>query len=204
MSYPAELRVDAPLTVENWRPLVHWLLAIPHLLIANVLGSVAGALTFVSWFIIVFTGELPKGIADFQCMVLRYEARAFTYALWLREDYPPFEFELTGDDPGTDPVKVDIRPQLEDRNRLTVGLRMFWILPIALFTFVMAFVAYFAVAVSFFVVLFTGRWPEGIHRFVVNTAQLILRMNAYGRLLVDEYPPFELEQAPPPVAPAMA
>ena len=203
MSYPADLRLDAPLEVDNWRPLVHWLLAIPHLIVANVLSNVAGVLALVSWFIIVFTGELPKAIADFQCMILRYETRAFSYALWLREDYPPFEFDLTADDPGTDPVRVDITPQLEDRNRLTVGLRFFWIIPSLLFACVVGIVAYFAVVIGFFAVLFTGRWPEGIHRFVINTARLILRVNVYGRLLVDDYPPFELDGGAQPI-PAIA
>jgi len=192
MTYPADLRVDAPLAVANWRPLVHWLLGIPHLIIANVLSNVASVLAFVSWFIILFTGQLPQGIADFQCMILRYEARAYSYALWLREDYPPFEFDLTADDPGTDPVHLDLRPQLEARNRLTVGLRFLWIIPIAIFTGLVGIVALVALVIAFFAVLFTGRWPEGIHRFVVNAARLVLRLNAYGRLLVDDYPPFAL------------
>ncbi len=193
MSYPVNLEIEAPLEVANWRPLVHWILAIPHLIIASVLSNVAEVLGLVSWFIILFTGELPQGIADFQCMILRYETRAYSYAFWLREDYPPFEFELTGTDPGTDPVRVDVTPQLTDRNRLTVGLRLLWIIPIALFTAVVAVGACFALIASFFAVLFTGRWPDGIRRFVVNAARLVTRVNAYGRLLVDDYPPFALE-----------
>jgi hypothetical protein len=87
---------------------------------------------------------------------------------------------------------VDVTPQLEDRNRLTVGLRFLWIIPSLLFTCLVGFVAWFAVLIAFFAVLFTGRWPEGIHRFVVGTARLVLRVNAYGRLLVDDYPPFSI------------
>ncbi len=193
MSYPADLRLDAPPTVANWRPLVHWILAIPHLIIASALGSVANALGIVSWFVIVFTGELPKAIADFQCMILRYETRTYSYVFWLRETYPPFEFDLTGDDPGTDVVRVEVTPDLVDRNRLTVGLRFLWIIPIALYAAVILVAAYVVMVISFFAVLFTGRWPEGARRFIVNTARLTLRINAYGRLLVDEYPPFALD-----------
>ena len=194
MSYPANVEIEAPLEVANWRPLVHWLLGIPHLLIANVLSNVAEVLAVISWFFIVFTGRMPQGIADFQCMILRYETRTYTYVLWLRESYPPFEFELTGTDPGTDGVvRVDVTPQLEDRNRLTVGLRLLWIIPIGLFTMVVAIVAFFALIASFFAVLFTGRWPDGIHGFVVKTVRLGLRFNTYARLLVDDYPPFALE-----------
>lgn len=195
MTYPADLRVDAPLEVANWRPLVHWVLGIPHFIVANVLNQVGQVLAFVSWFIIVFTGELPEQIARFQVMIMRYEARAYSYGLWLRESYPPFEFDLVDRDPGTDPVKVEITPQLEDRNRLTVGLRFIWIIPSLLFTCVIGLVAWLAIFVAFFAVLFTGRWPEGIHAFVIKAGRLVLRVNAYGRLLVDDYPPFDLDAA---------
>jgi hypothetical protein len=194
MSYPVELQLATPTEVANWRPLVHWILAFPHLLIASALNNVAGVLAFISWFIIMFTGRLPDGIARFQCFVLRYEARAYSYTLWLREPYPPFEFEMTPTDPGTDPIRIDITPQLENRNRLTVGLRFLWIIPVVIFATIVGVVACFALVVAFFAVLFTGHWPEGIRRFIINSGRLMLRVNAYARLLVDEYPPFAFDE----------
>jgi hypothetical protein len=193
VTYPVNLELDAPPDVANWRPLVHWVLVFPHMLIAGVLANVGSVLAFVSWFIILFTGKLPEGIANAQCLILRYEVRAYTYAMWLREPYPPFEFDMTQADPGTDPVRVDLVVTLEDRNRVTVGLRFFWIIPAALFLMVIAFVAWLAMVVAFFAVLFTGRWPEGLRSFVVGAGRVWLRVSAYGYLLVDEYPPFELD-----------
>jgi hypothetical protein len=190
--YPAELQLDAPPEVANWRPLVHWILAIPHLIIANVLGNVGGIVALISWFAIVFTGRLPEGLASFQCLVIRYQYRAWSYALWLREPYPAFEFSNSPADPGGDPVRIDIRPQLEDRHRLTVGLRFLWAIPAILFAMVIVFVASFAVVIAFFAVLFTGRWPEGLRQFVVNASRVGIRTTAYVDLLVDEYPPFEM------------
>ncbi|HEX6595316.1 MAG TPA: DUF4389 domain-containing protein [Acidimicrobiales bacterium] len=192
MEYPADLELDAPLEVARWRPLVHWLLGIPHLMIAGVLGNVAGVISLVSWFVIVFTGRLPEGLANFQCMVMRYSARTYSYVLWLREPYPVFDFTMTPEDPGGDPVVVVIRPQLENRNRLTVGLRFLWIIPIALFTALVGLAAFFVAIAAFFAVLFTGRWPEGMRRFIVNTGRLGTRLSAYSYLLVDDYPPFAL------------
>ena len=190
MEYPVNLELDAPLKVANWRPLVHWLLAIPHLVIANVLGNVGGVIAVVSWFIIVFTGRLPEGLANFQCLVIRYTARAYSYAFWLREPYPAFDFSMTPQDPGDDPLRVDIRPELEARNRLTVGLRFLWVIPIALFAALVGIAATVVVFIAFFAVLFTGRWPEGMRRFVIGAGRLSVRANAYAYLLVDEYPPF--------------
>jgi hypothetical protein len=81
MDYPAAtFELDAPEEVANWRPLVQWLLAIPHLIIANVLSQLGGVIAVISWFAIVFTGNIPEGLANFQCLVIRYQTRAVTYA----------------------------------------------------------------------------------------------------------------------------
>jgi len=190
--YPVDLELDAAPEIANWRPLVHWLLAVPHLILANVLNNVAGVVAILSWFAIVFTGRLPRGLAEFQCLAIRYQARAWAYALWLYEPYPPFDLSMTGADPGGSPLQVDIRPRLEDRDRLTVALRLLWVIPIAVFLSVVAVVASVAAVVGFFAVLFTGRWPDGIRTFLVGTARLAVRTGAYGSLLVDEYPPFRV------------
>ena len=192
MDYPATFELDAPEEVANWRPLVQWLLAIPHLLIANVLSQVGNVIAIISWFAIVFTGNLPEGLANFQCLVIRYQTRAYTYAGFLREGYPPFEFPMAPADDDRDPAKVGLTTQLTDRNRLTVGLRIIWIIPIALYTIVMAIAAFFVYIAAFFAVLFTGHWPSGMRTFVIGVTRLGVRVQAYGRLLVDEYPPFSL------------
>jgi hypothetical protein len=51
--------------------------------------------------------------------------------------------------------------------------------------------------IGFFAVLFTGRWPVGLRRFVLNVMRWYLRVQTYFLLLTDEYPPFTLE---PPTA----
>lgn len=33
MNYPVTVSVDTPDRIANWRPLVHWLLVIPHYLV---------------------------------------------------------------------------------------------------------------------------------------------------------------------------
>ena len=113
-AYPATFTFDAPERIANWRPLVHWLLAIPHLAIVYALGTVSEIVAVISWFAVLFTGRLPKGLADLQALYLRYTLRTATYFGFLREEYPPFSFSTTPADPGDDPhVRVEVVPQLE-------------------------------------------------------------------------------------------
>jgi hypothetical protein len=204
VEYPAALTIDPPDRVANWRPLVQWLLAIPHLIIARALDAVSQAVAIISWFAILFTGKLPAGLANLQAMFLRYSARAWTYATFMREEYPPFSYDTTTADPGDDPrVRVDVVPALEDRNRLTTGFRLILAIPQLIVIALLSIGMLIALLVAFFAVLFTGRWPESLYRFVVGVLRWSLRVQAYVLLLTDEYPPFATDElggtAPQPV-----
>ena len=193
MDYPASIDVDTPERLDRWRPFVQWILAIPHLIIANVLGYLGGALSVASWFVILFTGRLPEGIATLQAMILRYTARTYAYAGYLHAEYPPFEFTTTSAEPGGTPVDVGFTPALTDRNRLTVGLRIIWIIPAMLFALVITFVGTIVWMIAAFAVLFTGKWPAGMLAWANKTLRVWLRVQAYGSLLTDEYPPFSTD-----------
>jgi hypothetical protein len=193
-SYPATFDIDAPEHVANWRPLVQWFLAIPHLVVVQVLGYVAEVIAFISWIIVLFTGKLPDGLANFQVMYFRYQIRAYSYAGFLREEYPPFAFGMTPDDDGLDPrIRVNVHPELEQRNRLTVAFRIILAIPQVFVLALLAIAAWFCFVIAFFAVLFTGKWPDGLRDFVVKVMRWGLRVQAYVFLLTDLYPPFALE-----------
>ena len=193
-SYPASFTFDPPETVANWRPLVNWILAFPHFVILYGFRVLAEVVSVVSWFVILFTGALPESLANLQVMFLRYETRIYIYACFMREEYPPFTFTSTPVDDGEDPrVHVDFRPELTDRNRLTVGFRFILAIPQFVVLAVLGIVAWVVLVVAFFVVLFTGRWSEGARNLVINIMRWYLRVQAYILLLADEYPPFSLE-----------
>lgn len=191
-SYPVTFQVNHPEEIARWRPLVQWFLALPHLIVAHVLSSVSQVLILLSWVIIMVTGKMPKGIADFQVMAIRYEARVMSYVGFLRESYPAFDFTTTEADPGGDPAVIEIPVQLEDRNRLSVGLRIFFIIPLMIVSILWAVVQVVLTLIGGLAVLFTGRWPEGIRSTTIAADQWFLRVNVYCHLLRDDYPPFGL------------
>ena len=193
-SYPASFTFDPPEKIANWRPLVNWILAIPHFVILYGLRVLAQVVSVISWFVILFTGAMPESFANLQVMFLRYETRIYIYASFMREEYPPFAFTTTPVDEGDDPrVRVDFHPELTDRNRLTVGFRLILAIPQFVVLALLGIVAWVVLVVAFFVVLFTGRWSEAARNLVINIMRWFLRVEAYILLLTDEYPPFSLE-----------
>jgi hypothetical protein len=193
-SFPATFSFDPPEKVANWRPLVNWLLAIPHFAVLYVLQIVSRVVGVISWFAILFTGKLPQGLANVQVMYLRYTLRTYSFAGFMREEYPPFGFDTTASDPGDDPrVRVDVQPELTDRNRLTAFFRIILAIPQLIVLLVLVFAAFVVTVIAFFAVLFTGQWPAGMRDFVVKTWRWQLRVEVYLALLTDTYPPFALD-----------
>ncbi len=193
MDYPAQLAVQTPDKVANWRPLVHWIMAIPHMIVSYALTIVAEVMALISWFAILFTGKLPEGIANVSCMALRYQTRVSAYIGFLHEEYPPFDFTTTPSEPGGTPVTVDFVPALGGRNRLTCAFRIIWLIPAAIVTMIIAIIGAICWFIAFFAVLFTGKWPAGLYGWVMRSMRASLRLNAYAFLLTDQYPPMNFD-----------
>jgi hypothetical protein len=192
-AYPAAFAFDRPEKVANWRPLVNWLLAIPHFIVLYALRILGQVIAVIAWFAILFTGSLPESFANIEALWMRYELRTATFAIFMREEYPPFAFGMSPDDDGADQrTKIDFRPELTDRNRLTVAFRIILVIPHLIVLVLLGIAAAVVVLIAFFAVLFTGRWPGGFLDFVINVQRWYLRVDTYLLLLTDEYPPFQL------------
>lgn len=192
--YPVSFTFNSPGKIARWRPLVHWLLAIPHFILLYVLSIVAFVLIVVAWFAGVFAGKVPAGVQGLLVATIRYSFRVQTYLLFLREEYPPFALDTEFSDPGTDPrTRFDVVPAIEGRSRLTIFFRGLMIIPhyIELIFLLIAF--YVVIVIGWFAVIILGRWPAGLESFVVGFIRWNARFSAYFYLLTDDYPPFGFE-----------
>jgi uncharacterized protein DUF4389 len=96
-AYPAHLDIGYPEAgIDRWRPLVQWLLAIPYLIVVGVLGLFARAATILGLFVILFTEHLPEIFFRFIVVPQRWGLRGITYAGFMIDRYPPFDFDELG------------------------------------------------------------------------------------------------------------
>jgi hypothetical protein len=128
-------------------------------------------------------------------MTFRYEWRATSYALFLHEDYPPFDFQPAAADDGVDIHSVVTFSYPEELSRWQPLVKWLLAVPHYVVLFFLMIASVFAVVVGFFAVLITGEYPERIRDFLVGVARWSLRVQAYVGLLTDEYPPFALRAA---------
>ena len=160
------------------------ILAIPHLVVAQIWGYLTQILSVVQWFIIVFTGKRNQGIWNLQQMWLTYYSRVLGYVDLLFDQYPAF-----GTDAGSVPVLSHIEYE-ETANRLTSGLRLIWIIPAAIVAIFVGLVGAVVLLVSWFAILFTGKQPRGWWDFILRVARYAFQVMSYLYLMTDDYPKY--------------
>jgi hypothetical protein len=88
--YPVRLNVEYPEHIDNWRPLVQWLLAIPYLIVAGVLYYLTAIMTLIAFVTVLFTKEIPRGVFELMMPGLRWNLRGNAYSYFMTDTYPPF------------------------------------------------------------------------------------------------------------------
>ena len=184
------LVVDSPYEIANWRPLVHWVLAIPHLAVVNVLQAVARLLFFIYWVIFVFTGNLHRGLYDMLALHERYSARANGFLLGYSEAYPPFDFDMGPEDNGAYPPVTLSLPEPPETPPRVAALNWLLAIPHYLVLVVFGIGAALAAIIAWFAVLFTGAWPSGLRDFVVRVSNYYYRIWSYVVMVENDYPKF--------------
>jgi hypothetical protein len=79
---------------------------------------------------------------------------------------------------------------VERRNRLTTFFRLILAIPALIFVYVFGIVAFIAIVIAWFAIVFTARYPAALFDFVAGYNRCLARVTAYFALLSDPYPPF--------------
>ena len=164
-------------------------IGIPHAFLLGIVGIWSAILSFVTFWVVLFTGKFPERIFNFQVGYTNWSLRLEATLMNLVDGYPEFF-------PGgkSDTVKLEV-PRPERVSRVLVLVRLLfgaiyvgiphvfclWFRFIG--TGVLMFLAWWAV-------LFVGRYPARWHAFNVGTYRWLTRVTLYLGYFTDEYPRF--------------
>jgi hypothetical protein len=195
MPYPVSVFVGPqPEPRNRLTTAVRLILAFPHIVLVaayrsasfGLLGTAAYFLAIVSWFTLLITGEHISGIRDFSLYYLRWRTRVVAYLALFVDAYPPF-----GD--AVYPASIVVLDPPLQRDRATIAVRLLLAIPHLLVLFFLGIGWLITTVIAWFAILFTGEYPLALYPFGVGVMRWMLRVEAYLLLLVDEYPPFELD-----------
>jgi hypothetical protein len=189
------LVVSSPYEIDRWRPLVHWLLYIPHGIILYALQILGRAVFVVYWLMFVFTGRLHPGLYHVMTMYERYNTRATGYLCGFTTVYPPFAFANTATDDGAYPPVRLVLPEVPDAAPRSAALNVLKAIPLYVVLMIYGLAGAAVAIAGWFAVLFTGAWPAGMRDFLVRVGNFHYRVWTYVTMVDNTYPPFTLPAA---------
>jgi hypothetical protein len=146
-----------------------------------------GVLFFAPLLMIVFRQKYPRWWYDWNLELSRFTNRVWAYLALMDDNYP------STDEQQSVSLQLPYPDAKQDLNRWLPLVK--WLLAIPHYI-VLVFLGLAAIAcaiISWFAILFTGRYPRGLFDFVEGVLRWGNRVSAYAFLLVtDQYPPFRL------------
>jgi hypothetical protein len=202
-SYPVQFDVDFPTRpLDRVTTALRIFAAIPILTLLALLSrdavqggdhhtpttfaSGVGLLFLPIVLMLLFRQKYPRWWFDWNINLFRFSNRVTAYLALLDDHYPSTDEEQS--------VHLNLDyPDARQLNRWLPLVKWFLAIPHYIVLFFLGIGAVVAVIVAWFAIIFTGRYPENLFRFVVGVIRWSNRVTAYAFLLVtDKYPPFQL------------
>jgi uncharacterized membrane protein len=197
--YPVRFEADYPEAPS--RPLallgvlffIKGLLLIPHIIVLYVLSIVAFVVAYIGYWAVLITGKYPEGMFNFVYGVQRWGARVESWLYGWSDSYPPFSL-----DAGDYPARLEIdTPEAPSRllalfGVLLVFIKMILLIPHIVILGVLGIVAIVVAYIGYWVVLITGRYPQGLFNLITGVQRWEYRTTSWLLGLTDQYPPFSL------------
>jgi hypothetical protein len=93
-TYPVDVTIAPPVEQSRLTVFFRIFLAIPALIIANVLNSLIEWVGILGWFVCMFTGKMPEGMRNLLVFAIRFHIQTQAYYSLLTERYPSFNIGL--------------------------------------------------------------------------------------------------------------
>ena len=225
--YEVDVEFDPPAPQNRWKTGFRFILVIPAVLLASVLGGGASAgftsgaasyglqttgvlsgCAFVIWFYALVKGRSLEGIARLQWYCLHYGAQVAAYALLVTDRYPTSDPERVGVPwPAPEhPVALTHQPDDGKRSRLTVSFRLLLAFPHFVWLTLWGIAVVLVGFVNWVVTIIRGRSPAALHRFLAAYVRYQAHVTAFVTLVANPFPgfagtagsyPVDVEIAPP-------
>jgi hypothetical protein len=175
-------------------------LAIPHLVWLALWSVLAFVAVFLQWFVALFRGRPADPLHRFLSAWLRYAFHVSAFISLAANPFPGFTGAL-----GTYPLELALPPPGR-QNRWKTAFRLVLAIPALFVSAALGGLWIVAAILTWFVGLFLGRAPQGLHNLLVYVLRYDSQLYAYLYLVTDAYPhasPLEgAEPAEVPVVPA--
>lgn len=168
---------------------------LPHGFLLFFVGLWGAILQFVAFWIVLFTGKYPKSMFEFQTGLLRWNLRLSARMYNVADGYPSFGIG------GTDEYTTLEVEYPERISRMLVLVRLFFgflyvYLPHLFVLFFRGIFVGFLVFISWWIVLFTGKFPAEFHNWIVGQIRWNTRISLYMSFMTDKYPAFTGDELP--------
>ncbi len=182
--YPVSLNIDYSGSGRNRLTVFFRIITlIPIILIQSGLQI----LVFPVLLMILFRQKYPRWWFDFNLELTMFSTRVGAYWMLQTDEYPSTDEEQS----------IHLTLDYPDASQLNRWLPLFkWILAIPHYIVfsILLTVVFILVIVGWFSIVFTGKFPQEIHNYLVGVNRWSLRVQAYAFLLTtDKYPPFSLD-----------
>ena len=163
-------------------------IAVPHVIVLAFVSVAAFFHYLKATFTILRSGEYPQDSHSFLTSYLHWAARLHLRVFNMNDGYP--NFGIKQNDPY---LTLDFDKYDPDRKKtlLRTIFGLFYIfIPHIIVWFLRYILSLIGVLIAFFIVLFTGKYPAGLHRFQVGTLRWMVRVLGSLFHLGDSYPAF--------------
>jgi hypothetical protein len=193
-TYPVTLQIERPESSSRMWALftifpIKAIALILNIIMLYIFMVGVGVVFFLSQLAVLFTGKYPQGWHAFMVKVMGWQMQVSAFMYGLRDDFPPF-----APSDAASVVKLTI-PYPEKSSRGWAIMTMLGLKSLALFpVIIVLYIFMIGVSVVFFLsqwaVLFTGKYPQGWHAFMVKVMSWMAGISAFMFGLTDQYPPF--------------